>query len=426
MSTYSSASGAFCAPVTFAACLAIACAASACTPRPLPNDQLQQESRQPPGRIPPRNYWRTDYLGPVQLSALQTPINTGTIPPWYFGLNNAGAVSWTGPDYENPGIGARSSAYQLVPATGAQPVQVRAISDFQSKVSSSYAGGVNQSGVTAGYWWKQTGDIPPLPFTQSFVWRLGNSTPDSLATLSGSTNAQAFDINDGGQVVGYSVPQNGGMTATLWQSGTPSAMPSAIDILGSLNSQAIAINNVGSMVGGYIPSGGSDYYPFYRTVAGQVTTDFDMGPGVAKGFATDVNDSETVVGYSTLGALGTATGIKQQAWRWTNTQHTLPLFGLGFPNEQPSEAYSINKSGTIAGSSGWPGNPSQPRAVTWTNPTRNAYQATDVTAMVGSPGLILTHALKVNDNGDILCAGTGSSHGPGMYLVRWTGPRIAP
>lgn len=105
----------------------------------------------------------------------------------------------------------------------------------------SWANNLNNSGDVVGYSYT-TSYIE----TRATLWR--NGTIIDVGVLSGQTNSTATDINDNGRIVGTS----GGRLFT-WENGVMSD-------LGTISTGAImksrAINNNGEIVGSYTPSGG--------------------------------------------------------------------------------------------------------------------------------------------------------------------------
>src|SRR2546429_3461944 len=101
----------------------------------------------------------------------------------------------------------------------------------------SGASAVNEAGQVVG--WSQGSYPDPI---HAFLWE--NGTMTDLGTLGGST-AQAYDINDKGQVVGVSSTSSGLNHAFLWQAGTMTDLGT----LGGPDSYAYGLNNRGDVVG---------------------------------------------------------------------------------------------------------------------------------------------------------------------------------
>ena len=108
-----------------------------------------------------------------------------------------------------------------------------------------------------------------------------------LGNLGGPQSAQAYDINDVGQVVGYATSAAGPQRAFLWQDGGMTELGT----LGGSASLANALNDAGQVVGtSRTTTGSSATNPFLWE--GGVMTDLGVGPGTAYG----INDAGQVVG----------------------------------------------------------------------------------------------------------------------------------
>jgi probable HAF family extracellular repeat protein len=103
------------------------------------------------------------------------------------------------------------------------------------------AQGISDRGQVVGYAGFSSGPSS----NRAVSWRHGVAT--DLGTL-GGPNSQAFGVNDGGQVVGWSDTAAGG-EAFVWEHGTRRALVS----LAGLGGQATAINNRGQIVGNSAP-----------------------------------------------------------------------------------------------------------------------------------------------------------------------------
>jgi probable HAF family extracellular repeat protein len=199
-----------------------------------------------------------------------------------------------------------------------------------------------------------------------------------LGTL-GGLSAQAYDINDAGQIVGYATTAASGARAFRWQDG----VMTDLGTLGGPSSQANAINALGSVVGSSRISTGSathamlwvngirtDLTPSHDgsvasaiNDAGQVvgtkshamaflwqngvTTDLGhLGGGGS--FGADINGAGVVVGAAYTNHV-TELGPMRHAFVWANGMMT----DLGvLPGTDESGASAINNAGQIVGSSG--------------------------------------------------------------------------
>ena len=161
------------------------------------------------------------------------------------------------------------------------------------------------------------------------LWSGGTIT--DLGTLGGSTGV-ARDINKFGQIVGESVTRgdNGTIRATLWNG-------SSIVNLGSLggSSYANSINDQGTIVGySYLN------LQVHATIWNRLAIT-DIGASLGYNEAYAINENETVVGYSYLTGTGRAT-------RWDDG---IPI-DLGTLVGTNSFATDINNSEQIVGTSG--------------------------------------------------------------------------
>ena len=160
--------------------------------------------------------------------------------------------------------------------------------------ATSLANAVNNSGQAAGL------SSSPLG-VRAVLWTDG--VPVDLGTL-GGTYARALDVNDGGQVVGFSatVPgqASGPFRAFLWENG-------AMTDLGTLGGLSVArgVNNRGMVVGeSSLPNGDQHAFVWHE---GQM---FDLGTlGGRQSQAYAINDRGQIAGYSTAADGATYTVI---------------------------------------------------------------------------------------------------------------------
>jgi len=132
-----------------------------------------------------------------------------------------------------------------------------------------------------------TVSTPPPPVADYAVLQLD--------PLPGHQHANANDINDNGQIVGFSSAQN--QTAVLWTIDGAGVVITVQD-LGTLpsgtNSIAYGINNLGQIVGSSRGAPGSAR-PFIWTAADGMR-DLGVPTGVVGGTAFSINDTGQVVG----------------------------------------------------------------------------------------------------------------------------------
>ncbi|WP_199509903.1 hypothetical protein [Nucisporomicrobium flavum] len=196
---------------------------------------------------------------------------------------------------------------------------------------------VNNRGQVVGY--STIGQKSPPVDRRAFLWQNGRMTALDLP----GTDAQADAINDRGEIVGTYTVQGVGH-AFLWRHGV-------VTDLGRGN--ATDINNRGRIVGAR-PGRQGRYVPcvWYR---GRVT-DLPLGPATAGGAAA-VNDSGWIVGHGTSEA--DSEGV-ESAYLWrAGTVTDLGRIGIG-----DSAAADVDDRGRIIGVTGL-NNFSDPIAFLW-------------------------------------------------------------
>ncbi|MBI3476088.1 MAG: hypothetical protein HY010_10175 [Acidobacteria bacterium] len=229
--------------------------------------------------------------------------------------------------------------------------------------------GINNSGMSVG-----GASISPR---YALLWQPNNSNPLDLGNLGGHY-AEAFAINNLGQVVGYSVlADKSTYHAFLWSSDT------GMHDLGALGagSQANAINDHTEVVGGLF---GNTLHAFLWTQAGGMQ---DLGTlGGSFSTANGINTAGHVVGTATRS--GENIG---RAFIWT-AQDGMKELDLG--QASASQAWAINDSDQVVG--------------TFTNPQDNYFHAFLWSPTAGMKDLgalprnVASIASAINNSGDVV------------------------
>jgi probable HAF family extracellular repeat protein len=267
----------------------------------------------------------------------------------------------------------------------------------------SSANAVNNLGQVAG----EALNTIPDPYTSNinnffilgatqvhaFRWTKSHGMQD-LGTL-GGTDSAAFYINERGQIAGWSFTN----TTVNPTTGTPTVAPflwengKMLDLgtLGGTFGAANALNNRGQVAGFSDLSEDSTEHPFLWSEREGMK---DLGTlGGTFGHANYINDAGEVVGTAT--PTGDPFG---RAFLWCNGVMT-DLGTLG--TDPDSEAYAVNLKGQVVGITGVFGVVDH-LAFLW----EDGGPMVDLNTLIPpTPSLQLTHALYINDRGEIAAEG---------------------
>lgn len=195
----------------------------------------------------------------------------------------------------------------------------------------SEAGSINIHDKIAG--WSRDSDNNP----RGCVWE--NNVITDLGVLTGDVYSYAYDINDSGQVVGFS--NNGGFgRAVIWNNNVISALPMLTDWLGT---QASKINANGWVIGyGVTPEAS------YRAVLwnGAGMQNLGLLDGARTSYANGINNTGQVVGKGYYQSLG-----EYRPFIWDQASGMVDLNTL-IPSNSGwvlNSAEDINDGGLIVG-----------------------------------------------------------------------------
>ena len=302
----------------------------------------------------------------------------------------------------------------------------------------TYPMSINDAGQVVGYTRTTNGPFPG-PWrsgNHAFLWQ--NGTMTDLGSL-GGTYRSALDINNLGQVVGFSQTQDGTGRAVLWQNST---MADLGTLGGEYNSStATEINDLGQVVGYSYPASitkpNQIPYP-HQIFLWQNSTMTNLGNllGAYSSQAGDINNAGQVIGILTE----TSSGVPRYNFLWHNGNRTnlniLPnainnkgqIVGVD-NNEHPvlwqdgivtdlgtlggtySEATSINDTGTVVGYSNTSNGSSH--AFVYKNGTIFDLN----TLLPANSGWELNSAIDINDNGQIIGLGQFNGQFSGFLLT---------
>ncbi len=208
---------------------------------------------------------------------------------------------------------------------------------------------------------------------RAFLYDAGQGMLE-LGALGTGNESYALDVNDSGQVTGFSNLTRDGATvhAFLWVNNINGGTMTDLNTLGGVHSIGRAINSTGSIVGESQITASQNYHAFIWNSTSGIRDIGTLGGTTSKAY--DINTAGTVVGYST-----TATGATH-AFIWTNSGGIRDIGTLTGGTE--SYAYGINDAGLVVGYSNRTGSANTFYLFTWDS-TNAANPLVDRNIIVG-------------------------------------------
>jgi probable HAF family extracellular repeat protein len=251
--------------------------------------------------------------------------------------------------------------------------------------------------------WTAGGGTSPR---QAIRWQKSGVT--TLPTL-GGPGAEAWAVDDGGHVVGWSQNPTGQWRACLWTNNSPQDLGT----LGGAQSQAVAMNSAGQVVGWAEESTGSRHAFLWTpggtdgVAANPQMRDLHLAHVPTSKTTIESFQTSTAIGINDGGhVVGELSGTVLYGFLWSSARGTVAL-------DRGSSAHGINKDDVIVGF--WQPAPGQQQnAVEW----NNKLQMLDLNTMIDSSfGLHLWTADAINSHLDIICRGSQPSSSPVFVAI---------
>lgn len=298
--------------------------------------------------------------------------------------------------------------------------------------------GINEKGQVVGWSMSRSGQY------RAFLWDSTNGIQD-IGDLGGG-NSMATGINDAGQIVGSSRDSSGQFHSFIWDSN------GGMQRFGDISSHTffgVKINNSGQLAGEFNDASGRSQAFYWDSTHGtQLLGNLNENPlyaqysqseaaainnyGQVIGWADDTSNNDraflwdSVNGMQNLGSLGTSGGNYSRAWGVNDAGQVVGksnnraflwddingIQDIGTLGGNYALALDINNDGLIVGVSH--NSVSQERAALWDNDTiidLNIFLPAD------SELFLLTQAIGINDNGQIIGLGYLRFGGEAMFIM---------
>ena len=274
---------------------------------------------------------------------------------------------------ENPAAPVASDIPEIPPPPASRKiVQTSNVIDLglPAGATTAHAFDVNDNGDIAGFSVNAGGQ------TRAFTWKGSFRT---LHPLPGYTSSYAFALNENGRAIGISQDVNGRNSATIWNNGSATSLGTLVN---GGESMGMAINSWGSAAGSATIAGGA-MRGFYYSFLTRRMSNVGVLPGGTYTVGQDLNDWGQMTGYGS-----TPNGDRAYLYNWWDGS----LRDLGtIPNGISSYGLSINNSSQVVGfaftSTG------EPRAFLWTS---------NAMLDLGTLGGTQSVAYGINDQGEVV------------------------
>lgn len=297
--------------------------------------------------------------------------------------------------------------------------------DLSSNSSFAIANAINNQGQIAGYQSIQV-PLPSIPgstvstFTAT-LWNGFTGKGTLLAPPAFDVSSVANDLNDSGQVVGFTSDLSGKTNAVRWENGSTTLIPSINAFYGN----PLSLNETGEIAGIIGPDDSSRFFAYWdRNLtptlqghsggdyaindSGHIAGSFEFSPG---NFQAGISSNGTLTAIGTLGAssdtpldinnqgmvVGNGVTLANNIRAFLYDGETLSALRMIPGIGGQTFANAINELGQVVGSSVAAGGAFE-HATLW-----NGYQVFDLNNFLDenskSAGWVLTEALDINDHG---------------------------